>query len=146
MKNLIFLDWNNQGADFLNPYFDESKVWLSEIFTMNGNGLAASDIPIYSGWDYLVVSYNEEQYSEVHLYIRSLGIDDKQVIYISDDVVLTEDIENVMELLSPLWREIMDQATKMEEYKNRVIFLFKKNENSIHQESEEGYTLVIGDS
>ncbi len=83
-KKLIFLDWNNDGPDYLDQFFDTSKVMLSEIFTIDGSGIGAENIPLYEGWDYLVVSFNKEQEKEIMDYLAGLGIPLSRIILVSE--------------------------------------------------------------
>ena len=75
-KNLIYLDWNNNGPDYLDQFFDETKVVLSEVFTRDGSGIDAGEIPFYEGWDYLVVSFCGNQLKEVKCVVAEIGIPD----------------------------------------------------------------------
>ena len=119
-KNLIYLDWNNNGPDYLDQFFDEAKVMLSEVFTRDGSGIDAGEIPFYEGWDYLVVSFGGDQLDEVKCFVAELGIPGDKVIYVSDDSVLLGDPESTS-ILSPFWKLVIERNTKLKEYQQKAM-------------------------
>ena len=60
VKNLIYLDWNNYGPDYLDQFFDESKVILSEMFTRDGSGIDAGEIKEGKLADFILVDMNNQ--------------------------------------------------------------------------------------
>lgn len=93
---LIFLDTFKNGPDYLDPAFDPDKVELCEVFTFDGEGGAnIVEIGEYSGWDYLVVSFDRENYETIMRVLASLHVPHDRTIYISQDQIKCVDFQSI---------------------------------------------------
>lgn len=120
-KNILFLDWYNNGPDFLDQYFVESKVVLSEIFTRNGEGIDASQIPYYEGWDYVVASYVEADFSEILSYLCGLGVPRDRIIMIASNGIWADSYAGIRELFKPKWQHVLDTLIDMDNFSARAM-------------------------
>lgn len=107
MKKIIFLDVYSDGPDYLDQFLNPDAVELSEIFTVDGSGVDADNIPLYTGWDYLVVSFKDDQLEQIQSIVAELGLPEDKLIFVSEDYVSMSDLEGGSEILSSSWRNVL---------------------------------------
>ena len=93
---LVFLDTYKDGPDYLDPIFVPDTVELCEIFTTDGNG--GIDIALlmqYTGWDYLVVPFKDEDYEKIMRILASYQIPHDKIIYISREQIKCEHFKEI---------------------------------------------------
>jgi FkbM family methyltransferase len=121
-KRLILVDTYNSGADYLDPIFDENKVELSELFTFDGkNGISVYEIPNYTGWDYVVITYLPNILEQLKALVNALRIPTEKVIYLSPNGIQCEDYKRIDLILSPSYLKALKYFEKNKEYDSKII-------------------------
>ncbi len=121
IKKIIFLDVYNDGPDYLDQFFDSHNVELSEIFTVDGSGVDADNIPFYTGWDYLVVSFKADQLEQIQSIVAELGLPEDKLIFVSEDCISMSDTEGGLEILSSSWKSFLAYIKKINEFKAKTM-------------------------
>ncbi len=120
-KKLVFVDIYNSGPDYLDPIFDENKVELCEVFTLNGEGgVKLSDIVDYAGWDYAVVTYMPNRFEQVRKLVTELGVTPQQTIYVSHDGLLCDNYQEIKKILKASFANALEFNFKSKEYKSKI--------------------------